>query len=806
MLFSGDGPSNFLPMAETILLIAAEAATLERMRAALLPSEHRLRAVRSVPEALAGKERVSVVAVDAQVLGPSDLQALRGLSPSPLVILRSEGAPRRLDALQTHPGDVLLDAPLSAEAMLGSVEGLLAARAAERAGARPFAELLEEVTDQRPGLQPGRATSARDARLAARVARALVGAGLRLGPRHVEACLRACREVVEEELAHRSPERSAAVGDLGAITPAEALRLAASLERLAVLRLERERRWIEVWLSGESVVGIRVPEGGSPETAETELLEVMRWTRGRFELRVARALSPDAVAFEAPRALPRDSPRGGAAHRRGASGARLRRPPLDAALRARPEASRLDLSTRSSYLRGMEPVAERSLRVRWGPALAIGGLTLAAGLIGLGLGAWDAQGARGRARGLRAELTERSRAAERLRAAYAATSSAVPSALWAGLGSLAEPAEIEPPRAPAVGLVPVVGLALGAVWWVRRRWLRPLAEAVAGARLGRAAPAALREVSSAEEARLSAEAAQRVELARQLEDALSSWARGAPPGPLPESLQAAFADARAAAEARADAGRRTSRVARAALEAAARGEAEITRAALGASELWRAAATAAELAARRLDELGPRLERAEAATERRGRQLRELGSELQAGLKRAARRADELADQASRAVDAAAVERARDAKVARGGRPGPIEAPPLDRWAADLEETGRALRELAEELVLPEAPARAGDGGAVQAALSTLVDAASQATTAAEASRALSERIRDWAKVHAGGIASLLPLELDVELDALARGGLEAALADVEDRAREAESRLDALAERAERVVAVLRG
>lgn len=303
MLFSRrDAPTLAATVAESVLLISSEPSALERLRAALLPSGHRLLTARSVAEALELEGDGAAAVVDVGLLGPHTADALRSSSGGALLITHEREQRRQAEAVR-RPGDVLLERPLSPDALLGCVESLLAAHAADLSAAQPFADLLDEVTGQRPGLQPRVMPTVRDARLAAKMARALESAGLRLGPRHVEACLHACRVLVDEELGRRAAEGSAASGDLAAVTGAEALRLAASLDTLTTCRLEQGSWWLEVFVRGESVLGVRGAES-SPAEAEKMLLDALRWTRGRFSLGPSKELPPDVLRFEPARLLP----------------------------------------------------------------------------------------------------------------------------------------------------------------------------------------------------------------------------------------------------------------------------------------------------------------------------------------------------------------------------------------------------------------------------------------------------------------------------------------------------------------------
>jgi hypothetical protein len=451
-------------------------------------------------------------------------------------------------------------------------------------------------------------------------------------------------------------------------------------------------------------------------------------------------------------------------------------------------------------------------RPRWAPALAVFSLAVVSGGAGA-LTCWgQARAEAARASALALELEERSRAATRLRDRLGETSGATVSAgLWAGLGSLAAPAEA-PPVPPAWPWALVWGgaAALAAVG-VHMRWSRPLAAMErelnadpAGGAKRASGPAALRSLRwSLERFRRRTEADAEAR-ANRWRAGLEALAAGSGRAALDPEVRPLAEAAEAAVLERAQVALERSEASRRALEAAEAAEREVARRALEATERWRVADASARAAVERLAALEGELPALVAARRAHARVLRETASTFHSGIARASRRAEELADQASRAVDAAASERARAARIARGGRAGPVEAPPLDRWAADLDDAARALGELCETLQVPPEQPEGAEEVIPRDVLTAGIDAATAARDAVEATGPLVGAVEAWAQAHAGGIARLVPRTGDV--GSPPAGRLDEDLGALEARAREARARVDELAARAERLLAAWRG
>lgn len=460
----------------------------------------------------------------------------------------------------------------------------------------------------------------------------------------------------------------------------------------------------------------------------------------------------------------------------------------------------------------MQPCPDPPPRARLGPSLALLVFGLAAGM-SLALPVWMLwQSERGRSEGLRLELMERSHAAERVRAALAAAQAEAPersfTALRAQLGGIAVPPE-ERARTPWWALLPVLVVAVAGAVFVFLRWARPLAALEGAARAGRevevgGSPA----VRSLARALVTARQQQQMQL-RLLDSnwqtAFQAAAGGVDPARLPSPMREAAKDLARAYDERQSLRRADLLQVVEAYSAARAVARNLRRAAKKAEGAWELASLDARRAEGGLVAVGPELEARYALEKDRVEEFKTAVRTFQVALDDARARATELAAQAHRATDAAAREASREARIAWSGHAPPVEAPPLSRWAEELELTARGL-EAAIRAVNHPLRLEPSDWSELEhEALTGMVACARSTRNAISLTGPLIRAVGEWAERHDNDLtgASLRIGGVDPEGPEAAahRAPLGGVLADVDAAAEGARTRVEAAASRAERLL-----
>ena len=224
---------------------------------------------------------------------------------------------------------------------------------------------------------------------------------------------------------------------------------------------------------------------------------------------------------------------------------------------------------------------------------------------------------------------------------------------------------------------------------------------------------------------------------------------------------------------------------------------------------WATASHGARRAEAGLVGVGPEMDARYRAEQERIESFQAAALDFEAALQRSIASAEKLAAQAHRATDAASREAEREARIARGGRPAPVEAPPLDAWAADLDSTARELRRACNLLQTPLSLEPAERTTLERDALEAMIECGRTACSAIDATGPLLRFISRWADAYE---ADLSRLWHRVKRAAGQEEGasneeptLEATLADLDSSAEAARTRIEAAAARAVRILQTVR-
>ena len=184
---------------------------------------------------------------------------------------------------------------------------------------------------------------------------------------------------------------------------------------------------------------------------------------------------------------------------------------------------------------------------------------------------------------------------------------------------------------------------------------------------------------------------------------------------------------------------------------------------------------------------------------------------FQDGVGALAQKAQDLAEQAHRATDVAARDLAREARIARGERAAPVEAPPLDTWAADLDATARELAALVSEMQRVPRLEAAHWAPLNEEALVAMVASGKSAATAVESSGALIRAVGRWAEAHENDLrpswGRIKRLVNNDSIDALEVSGppLDRLVAELDSAAEAAHTRINAAVDRTLRLLRATR-
>lgn len=220
---------------------------------------------------------------------------------------------------------------------------------------------------------------------------------------------------------------------------------------------------------------------------------------------------------------------------------------------------------------------------------------------------------------------------------------------------------------------------------------------------------------------------------------------------------------------------------------------------------WNSALDAAARAETRLSNASDELEARFRREEARIASFESAFEAFQLGVGRLANNASALSAQVYRAKDVGARELAREARLARGERAPPIEAPPIHIWAADLESLARDLMSLVTQLEQTPRlePARWTSGE--QEALASMVACGRGAVSALDAHADVAKLLQHWVSIHEEDqrlmwyrvrrviLEETDPMPPELELEEI--------LEELEERADSARQRLDAIIARTTRIL-----
>ena len=467
----------------------------------------------------------------------------------------------------------------------------------------------------------------------------------------------------------------------------------------------------------------------------------------------------------------------------------------------------------------MEPEAASPVATRISPSVtAMFAAVMAAVLAVLPFAnAWKAE--REQAATLRAELSERTRAAEQLRSGLLAAEGEESrfSSLYGQLGNLAVPPSNAQNDPVWWSFLPFLVFVIGVGIWVFVRWSRPLADVETAA-----LAAGEVQVTGATPIRslLRTVLAVRSRLEDEIERAEARWRAGVEAAigkrsasDLAPEVDRAFQQLEAAYDHRQALIRDDLERIVDAHETAREFASSLKHRARLVEKRWIASSHAARKAEAGLVGVGPQLEARYALEHDRLRTFHEAVRTLESALARSHEKAEELAQQAYRATDAAARELGRQARISRGGHAKPMEVPPLDEWAADLDATARDLRSTLAYLKGPLSLEATEWTDLEQEALASMVGCARSAREALDALGPLVRAVGHWAEAHEEDLRQTWArlkrtslLEGDVTHEADQGLSLEGILADLDSSAEAARTRLDAATSRVERLLQAARG